>query len=96
MAGVELGHVDGRGSFESILVKYRLQDPALRLLGRIVHGADIPADLGSSPPEAHGLRAIAYGFAVARGERPREDPSRRVDVRRALRLVSRAGDEQGT
>ncbi len=96
MAGVELGHVDGRCSFESILVKYRLQDPAIRLLGRIVHGADIPADLGSSPPEAHGLRAIAYGFAVARGERPREDPSRRVDVRRALRLVSRAGDEQGT
>ncbi len=48
MAGVEHGHVDGRCSFESILVKCRLQDPALRLLGRIVHGVDIPADLGSS------------------------------------------------
>ena len=28
--GVELGHVDGRCSFESIMVKYRLDDPGLR------------------------------------------------------------------
>lgn len=68
MIGVELGHLEGRCSFESILVKYRLRDPALHLLGRIVHGADIPADLPSSPPEAHGLRAIAYGFAFLLGE----------------------------
>ena len=68
MAGVELGHVDGRCSFESILVKYRLDDPALVLLGKIVHGADIPADLPVSPGQAHGLRAIAYGFAELHGE----------------------------
>jgi len=73
MAGVELGHVDGRCSFESILVKHGLAgDPALALLGRIVHGADIPADLPLSPPEAHGLRAIAYGFAALHGERDHE------------------------
>jgi hypothetical protein len=68
MAGVELGHVDGRCSFESILVKYRLADPALELLGRLVHGADIPGDLPVSPCEAHGLRAIAYGFAELHGD----------------------------
>jgi hypothetical protein len=68
MAGVELGHVDGRCSFESILVKYRLDDPALVLLGKIVHGADIPADLPASPAQAHGLRAIAYGFAELHGD----------------------------
>ena len=68
MAGVELGHVDGRCSFESILLKHGLMDdPALALLGRIVHGADIPADLAASPAEAHGLRAIAYGFAELHG-----------------------------
>jgi len=73
MTGVELGHVDGRCSFESILLKYGLaDDPALALLGRIVHGADVPADLGSSPPEAHGLRAIAYGFAALHGEEDHE------------------------
>ena len=69
MAGVELGHVDGRCSFESILLKHGLMsDPALALLGRIVHGADIPADLAASPAEAHGLRAIAYGFAALHGD----------------------------
>ena len=65
--GVELGHVDGRCSFESILVKYALTDPALRLLGRIVHGADIPAEI-TIEPEAAGLRAIAHGFATIHGD----------------------------
>jgi hypothetical protein len=64
---VELGHVDGRCSFESILVKYQLSDQALHLLGRIVHGADIPADL-SIEPEAAGLRGLAYGFAYLYGD----------------------------
>lgn len=64
---VELGHVDGRCSFESILVKYNLTDPALRLLGRIVHGADIPAEI-TIEAEAAGLRALAYGFVAMLGE----------------------------
>lgn len=65
--GVELGHVDGRCSFESILVKYAVTDPALRLVGRIVHGADIPAEI-TIEPEAAGLRAIAHGFAAIHGD----------------------------
>jgi len=69
--GVELGHVDGRCSFESILVKYALTDPALQLLGRIVHGADVPAEI-TIEPEAAGLRAIAYGFAQLLGENDHE------------------------
>jgi hypothetical protein len=65
--GVELGHVDGRCSFESILLKYGLTDPALRRLARIVHGADIPQEIDVTPQSA-GLRAIAYGFALLHGE----------------------------
>ncbi|TMF07937.1 MAG: chromate resistance protein [Chloroflexi bacterium] len=34
--GVELGHVDDRCSFESILLKYRLDEPALGRMARIV------------------------------------------------------------
>ncbi len=67
VAGAELGHVDGRCSFESILVKYGLRDPALQLLGRMVHGADIAADR-DIVPEAAGLYAIAHGFAIAHGD----------------------------
>jgi hypothetical protein len=69
--GAELGHVDGRCSFESILVKYRLEDPALARLGRIVHGADIEAD-AQRTPEAAGLKAIAMGFRRLYGERDLE------------------------
>jgi hypothetical protein len=60
---VELGHVDGRCSFESIIVKYRLNDRALERLATIVHGADISADRDICP-ESAGLYAIAHGFAL--------------------------------
>lgn len=69
--GAELGHVDGRCSFESILVKYRLDDPALARLARIVHGADIEADAHRSP-ESAGLKAIAMGFRKLYGDRDHE------------------------
>ena len=69
--GVELGHVDGRCSFESIMVKYNLTDPALRKLATIVHGADVAADV-DIVPEARGLKAIAHGFAVLHGDNDAE------------------------
>jgi hypothetical protein len=59
--GVELGHHEGKCSFEAIVEKYRIQDPAVRLLAQIVHGADVPQDLHGRP-EAAGLEAIAEGF----------------------------------
>lgn len=59
--GVELGHHEGRCSFEAIVERYGLTDPALRLLAQIVHGADVVADLYGRP-EAPGLRAVAEGF----------------------------------
>jgi hypothetical protein len=65
--GAELGHVDGRCSFESILVKYKIEDPALDRLARIVHGADVSADIAVTP-ESAGLKAIANGFALAHGD----------------------------
>jgi hypothetical protein len=67
VGGVELGHVDGRCSFESIILKYGLRDPALDRLALIVHGADVSADLRITP-EAAGLKAIAHGFAMVHGE----------------------------
>ncbi len=67
VGGVELGHVDGRCSFESIIRKYGLKDAALDRLALIVHGADVAADLGVTP-EAAGLKAIAHGFAMVHGE----------------------------
>jgi hypothetical protein len=65
--GAELGHVDGRCSFESITVKYQVTDPAVQRLAEIVHGADVAADI-SIVPESAGLAAIAHGFALTHGE----------------------------
>ncbi len=65
---VELGHVGGRCSFESIMVKYGLTDQALQRLALIVHGADVEEDLHITP-EAAGLKAIAHGFALLHGDR---------------------------
>jgi hypothetical protein len=61
--GVELGHVDGRCSFESIIVKYGLTDPALQRLARIVHAADVAQDIDTDPI-ARGLEALATGFSL--------------------------------
>jgi hypothetical protein len=73
--GVELGHVDGRCSFESILLKYgRMDDQALVRLSKIVHAADVAADI-DTVPEGRGLKAIAHGFSLVLG---RDDASKLV------------------
>ena len=59
--GVELGHHEGNCSFEAIITKYRIPDPAVHLLAKIVHGADVEVDLYNRP-EAAGLKAVAGGF----------------------------------
>jgi len=65
--GVELGHVDGRCSFESIILKYGLAvDPGLVELAKIVHAADVDQDIDTSP-EGRGLQAIAKGFSILHG-----------------------------
>ena len=61
--GVELGHVDGRCSFESIMLKYDLKEPGLVRLAKIVHAADVAADIDTDPI-ARGLEAIASGYSL--------------------------------
>jgi hypothetical protein len=62
MRGAELGHREGRCSFESILARYELADPALVRIGRIVHEADIGDEVWDAP-EAPGLDALIRGLA---------------------------------
>jgi hypothetical protein len=68
MRGVELGHRDGGCSFETILARYQLADPALERIGQVVHEADI-GDERYDAPEAPGLDALLRGLALsARGD----------------------------
>ncbi len=56
-------HHDGLCTFEVLLREFKLKDPALVRLGKIVHGADIRGEEHTAP-EAAGLKAIAEGFAA--------------------------------
>ena len=58
--GCELGHHGEDVSFNSILKKYNLTDPALVLLGEIVRAAD--SHPSKPHPAGEGLRWIAHGF----------------------------------
>ncbi len=60
---VELGHHEGRCSFESIMLKYDLKDPALVRMAKIIHAADVAQDIDTDPI-ARGLEAIASGFSL--------------------------------
>lgn len=63
VSDVELGHHGPECSFDAVLKKYNLGDPALMRLAAIVRGADTEAkDL---TPESRGLEAIAEGFRLA-------------------------------
>ena len=61
--GVELGHAEGRCSFESIIQKYALKEPGLLRMAKIIHAADVKDDIDSEPI-ARGLEAIASGFSL--------------------------------
>ena len=58
----ELGHHAANCSFDAIIAKYRLDDPALARLAPIVRGAD--TDAKDLTPESRGLEAIAEGFRL--------------------------------
>lgn len=62
--GARYTHRDGLCSFEVLIEDYDLgSDPALALMARVVHGADVEEDAAATPQSA-GLLAIADGFAL--------------------------------
>jgi hypothetical protein len=63
MRGVELGHHEGRCSFESVLLKYQVDDAALRELAAVIHEADVDDDQFLTP-EAPGLDAVIRGLGM--------------------------------
>jgi hypothetical protein len=60
--GCELGHHGEDVSFNSILKKHGLTEPALVLLGEIVRAAD--SHPSNPHPAGEGLRWVAFGFSA--------------------------------
>jgi len=62
--GARYTHRDGLCSFEVLIEENGLgADPALALMARVVHGADVAED-SDATPQSPGLMAIADGFAL--------------------------------
>ena len=62
--GARYTHRDGLCSFEVLIEEFHLGgDPALTLMARVVHGADVSEDPDATP-QSRGLLAIADGFAL--------------------------------
>jgi hypothetical protein len=59
--GARFTHRDGWCTFEVLVEEYGIEDPAVAVLARIVHGADI-ADHRDATPQSAGLLAVAEGF----------------------------------
>lgn len=79
---VELGHHEGRCSFESIMLKYDLKDPGLARLAKIVHAADVAGDIDTDPI-GRGLEAIASGYSL-RYPDDEENQARQFELHDAL------------
>src|SRR5438067_11755482 len=68
MHGVEWGHHGNRCTFETIAALHHIDDPAVLRIGRIVHGADITADLDETL-ESPGIDLLFSGIrAIARDD----------------------------
>lgn len=95
--GAELGHQEYECSFDAIMRKYGLTDPALQKLALIVRGADTEAkDL---TPESRGLEAMAEGFRLLY-EEDQELLEREIPVYDALyaycrKKIGEAGNSPG-
>lgn len=61
--GVELGHHGDKCSFDAIVEKYKIKDPAVLEVAKIVRAAD--TDKMGMAPEAAGLEAVMTGLGIA-------------------------------
>jgi hypothetical protein len=61
--GARFTHPGNLCSFEVLIEEYGIDDPAIAVLARVVHCADVSEDIASIP-ESAGLLAIADGFAL--------------------------------
>lgn len=60
--GGKFTHRDGLCSFEVLIEEHGIgDDPALALVAKVVHGADVSEDADATP-QSRGLEAIARGF----------------------------------
>ena len=63
MHGVEWGHAEDRCTFETIASLHKIEDPVIRQIGRVIHGADITADADETL-ESPGIDLLFRGLRL--------------------------------
>lgn len=63
MRGVELSHHGERCTFDALLQRYQLSEPALQEIAAIVRDVDLELDPARTP-EAHGVDAVIRGLGL--------------------------------
>lgn len=61
--GANYTHRDGKCSFETLIEEFKIADPGVLFMAKVVHGADVSNDRDATP-QSRGLEAIADGFAL--------------------------------
>jgi hypothetical protein len=61
--GATYTHRGSMCSFETLIDEFKIDDAAVAIMARVVHGADVAEDV-TLIPESAGLLAIADGFAL--------------------------------
>jgi len=61
--GATYTHRGAKCSFEVLVDEFKITDPAIALMAKVVHGADVSDDPDATP-QSPGLLAIADGFAL--------------------------------
>ena len=61
--GATYTHRGPKCSVEVLVDEFRIDDPAVAVMARVIHGADVSEDVALTP-ESAGLLAIADGFAL--------------------------------
>ena len=61
--GAKYTHRNGNCSFETLIEEFDIIDPAVLVMAKVVHGADVSEDADATP-QSPGLLAIADGFAL--------------------------------
>ena len=88
--GARYTHRGNMCSFETLIEEYRIDDPAVAIMARVVHGADVSEDIAITP-ESAGLMAIADGFALLDLDDQTPAGPGAARLRRPLRLGPGAG-----
>lgn len=78
---VELGHRGNKCSFDAVIEKYSIEDPAILELAKIVRAAD--TGRMETVPEAAGLEAVMSGMGIA-SEDDHETVAKAIPVYDAL------------